>query len=143
MAYDERADMIQYMQNKLFDSGSTFPMIQISVVNANRIVKMLQQPVMPEHPSNELLNAMSQFYGDRRDHNAKRYEALRAALTTPPKPKTKTVWKFSYTFVDVNHVDEYSVEVEANHSRNSVIRHAKANKYSNISPIWSEEVEDK
>jgi hypothetical protein len=104
---------------------------------------LLAASVMPEHPSDELLNAMSQFYGDRRDYNAKRYEALRAALTTPPKPKMKTVWKYSYTFMDVNHVEEYSVEADANHYHKDVIRYAKSNKYSNVSPIWSEEVEDK
>ena len=104
---------------------------------------LLAASVMPEHPNDELLNAMSQFYGDRRDYNAKRYEALRAALTTPPKPKMKTVWKFSYTFQDINRVDIHYSEADANYSRNDIIRYGQSNKYSNISPIWSEEVEDK
>ncbi|CAB4198058.1 hypothetical protein UFOVP1323_62 [uncultured Caudovirales phage] len=133
--------------------------LDVSLVNRNigvpvlretlcEVRDALKQPIMPEHPSDELLNAMSQFYGDRRDYNAKRYEALRAALTTPPKPKMKTVWKFSYTFTPHNEnrvyvTDHSDAEADVRKYHKNVCDNARANKYTNISPIWSEEVEDK
>ena len=121
-------------------------------------------PIMPEHPSDELLLAM--FNGWDKTNNRGRgdyselrdwqrtgytaeYNALRAALLTPPKPKMKTVWKFSYTFNEQsasskdNRVVWYDSETRANHERNYIISCIKSHKYSNISPIWSEEVEDK
>lgn len=111
------------------------------------ITTLLNAPIMPEHPSDELLDVMIAAPPDNSSekypYNKGKYNALRAALLTPPKPKMKTVWKFSYTYTPCNenrvydHTDESNVQF----TRKQVLE--AAHMYANISPIWSEEVEDK
>lgn len=112
----------------------------------------LKEPTLPVVPSDAVLEAIT----DARGHssvntqgNRKVYDAIRAALLTPPKPKMKTVWKFSYTFAEKlpslkqNRVCVFDTEFDAIQDRRGVIAAAKSTEYTNISPIWSEEVEDK
>jgi len=124
----------------------------------------LQQPIMPEQPTDELLHTMAiarhRVYGDNllerdkeyaKDHMFRHgdvyraeYHALRAALSTPPKPKMKTVWKFSYTYSDeLNMLEQFNTEDRAKQRRDMLSRHWDKKAYTNISPVWSEEVEDK
>lgn len=112
----------------------------------------LKEPSLPVVPSDAVLQAITVARGNSPVNiqgNRKVYDVIRAALLTPPKPKMKTVWKFSYTFAEKrlglkeNRVCVFDNEDEAVSDRLTVIASAKSTEYSNISPIWSEEVEDK
>jgi hypothetical protein len=110
----------------------------------------LQQPIMPEQPTDDLLSIIAEGYtsnlGDytnkshRFPYSEKAYHALRAALSTPPKPKMKTVWHAAYTFNKTNWISVHETKEEAER----LMKGRKNNDaYTNISPVWSEEVEDK
>lgn len=119
-----------------------FPSFAIHSEVANALKVLLNAPIMPEHPSDELLQVMKIYSIDGNVYNTERYNALRAALLTPPKPKMKTVWKLAYTDIyGDNQIITFEKECEANEARTFRVNDVRG--YTNISPIWSEEVEDK
>ena len=150
----QRTDMIKYLQN-LINLNGQIGFVRTSSLNVQDIIKMLQQPIMPEQPTDELIdimvNAVCKSYGlSKNTFNElpracrAEYNALRAALSTPPKPKMKTVWKFSYTYSDeLNMLEQFNTEDRAKQRRDMLSRHWDKKAYTNISPVWSEEVEDK
>jgi len=117
-------------------------------------------PIMPEHPSDELLLAMFNAW-DRTNNRGEgkyaklsdwqdkgyhaEYSALRAALSTPPKPKMKTVWYFSAKLDGMSRVYDHDSEENAIQNHANPLRSIARGEtiWSHVSPIWSEEVEDK
>lgn len=142
-----RASMIEFLEQKIRkmeQEGAVHSGSEVGITNLHTIVKLLKEPVMPENPSDDLLSVMISASPDKTSekypYNKGKYNALRAALSAPPKPKMKTVWKFSYTWTSKNYVEEFNNERAAETMRESAVT---SQRFTNISPIWSEEVEDK
>lgn len=107
-------------------------------------------PTLPQEPTDELLQAMLEGYTNRERSDGdsgwlirimnKQYKALHAALTAPPKSKTKKVWCLSYkvggSFHTITRSTKEAIERERAACVGSTVRH----EYSFVSPIWEEEV---
>lgn len=115
----------------------------------------LQQPIMPEQPDDTVLQAISKGYvhwsgNAPMSMQGRRciYNTLRAALCEPPKPKMKTVWCVAFTMVcnvvgrpkNSDSIAKHPTKADAERS----VEYMKGiDYYTNISPIWIQEVEDK
>jgi hypothetical protein len=114
-------------------------------------LRYLKEPTLPVVPSDAILKAINDARGHSSlniEGNRKVYDAIRAALLTPPKPKMKTVWCVAYTMAmnvggKLTCTDSIARHPTERDAKNSVQYMKETDYYTSISPIWTEEVEDK
>lgn len=103
---------------------------------------------MPEEPTRELLECMLFAYNRAPNYEGwdkkwlSAYQALRAALTTPPKPKMRKEWCFYCRHKGREEFHVFHSEKAAQDSHDVATRD-NDHGYSDASPIFTREVEDK
>ncbi len=102
--------------------------------------------LMPKEPSLKSLNVMQKAWendsGKFIDARREEYNALHEHLTTPPKKKMKTMWMLAYEYGGKAYIESRDDERTARAVADGIASKREP-EYTNVSPIWSQEVEDK